>query len=66
MYWDDVAHHCGAELQQHFWMAHPRIRAEINRRVSGDPATWPTQWFRREFGAHMPFGTALSIGCGSG
>ncbi|HUP47281.1 MAG TPA: class I SAM-dependent methyltransferase, partial [Thermoanaerobaculia bacterium] len=47
-------------------MAHPRIRAEINRRVSGDPATWPTQWFRREFGAHMPFGTALSIGCGSG
>ena len=65
-YWNDVAHHSGAETLQHFWMAHPRVRAEINRRISGDPALWPTQWFRAEFAERMPFGPALSIGCGPG
>ncbi|HUP44715.1 MAG TPA: class I SAM-dependent methyltransferase [Thermoanaerobaculia bacterium] len=66
MYWDDLDHHTGAEHLDHFWMAHPRIREEINRRVTGDPALWPTAWFRRELAGRMPFARALSIGCGPG
>ena len=66
MYWDDVDHHTGAEHLQHFWMAHPRIRQEINRRVTGDGELWPTAWFRREFASHLPLARALSIGCGPG
>ena len=66
MYWDKVDHHCGEEHLHNFWMSHPLIRAKINARVSGDPHTWPTEWFRREFASRLPLGTALSIGCGPG
>ena len=65
-YWEDLAHHGGAECLQHFWMAHPLVREAINRRVSGDPAVWPTTWFRRLFANRLPFRNALSVGCGAG
>jgi O-antigen biosynthesis protein len=63
VYWNELEHH---QDVSHFWMAHPRVRAMINRRVTGDPELWPTGWFRREFGSRMPFARALSIGCGQG
>ena len=65
-YWEDLAHHGGAECLQHFWMAHPLVREAINRRVSGDPQVWPTTWFRRAFAERLPFRNALSVGCGAG
>lgn len=65
-YWEDLAHHGGAECHQHFWMAHPLVREAINRRVSGDPQVWPTTWFRRAFAERLPFRNALSVGCGAG
>jgi SAM-dependent methyltransferase len=65
MYWDDVGHHLGETLDR-FWMTHPEVRARINTRVSGDPACWPTQWFRARFAGRLPLRRALSVGCGTG
>lgn len=62
-YWDD--HHHGASEDAGFWMAHPLCRAAINRRVGGDPAVWPLDWFRRRYAAR-PFHSAISLGCGAG
>ena len=39
-WWDDAERH----ETERFWMAHPAVRARINRRVSGDPGVWPTTW----------------------
>jgi len=64
-FWNDVEHHLG-EARDGFWMAHPDVRARINSAVSGDPACWPTQWFRHRFADRLPLGRALSIGCGTG
>jgi SAM-dependent methyltransferase len=58
-YWDDLAHHADTS---EIWMAHPLVRAAINRRVTGDADVWP-------FPAVLKgrrFKTALSIGCGTG
>lgn len=66
MYWNSVEHHIGAEHVDNFWMSHPLIREEINRRVSGRADWWPTTWFRHRFAGRFPFGRALTIGCGTG
>jgi SAM-dependent methyltransferase len=66
MYWDEVGHHMGPERLAEFWMAHPRARAAINARVSGDQHTWPMDWFRAGFSGSLPFANALSIGAGMG
>ncbi len=46
-------------------MADPRVRREINRRVTGDPDTWPIEWLAQ---AHLrqPLATAVIPGCGTG
>jgi SAM-dependent methyltransferase len=38
----------------------------VNRRITGDPSVWPIPWFRARAAARLPFGRALSIGCGTG
>lgn len=45
-------------------MAHPLVRAAINRAVSGDPNVWPMAALRQQLGA--PLQNPLSIGCGVG
>jgi SAM-dependent methyltransferase len=62
-YWDDLAHHT---VLDDIWLSHPRVRERVNRRVSGDPAVWPTTWLRDRLGARRPLGRAASIGCGVG
>lgn len=47
-------------------MAHPLVRAHINRRVSGDPSKWPLDWFTERFRERLPLQTVLSVGCGVG
>jgi SAM-dependent methyltransferase len=48
-----------------FWMAHPRCRMAINRRVSGSEHEWPLDWFRRIIGPKS-FERGMSWGCGLG
>jgi SAM-dependent methyltransferase len=62
-YWNELEHHTDASAT---WMAHPLVRAEINRRVSGNPHLWPTTAFRHWLGNRAPLGKCLSIGCGAG
>jgi SAM-dependent methyltransferase len=47
-----------------FWMAEPKCREAINRRVSGDPFVWPLEHFRMYVGRR--FRRGLSLGCGLG
>ena len=58
-YWDQLEHHTDVS---EIWMAHPLVRAAINRRVTGDPNVWPLPALLQ--GRH--FKTGLSIGCGTG
>src|SRR4051812_33747700 len=58
-YWDQLQHHTDTS---EIWMAHPLVRAAINRRVTGDPNVWPLPALLN--GRH--FRTGLSIGCGTG
>jgi SAM-dependent methyltransferase len=62
-YWNELEHHTDASAT---WMAHPLVRAEINRRVSGNPHLWPTTALRQWLGNRAPLGKCLSIGCGAG
>ena len=66
MYWDDLEVHDGGERIEEIWLNHPLVRAEANRRISGHPAVWPTEWFAREFATHLPLRSAAVIGCGTG
>lgn len=66
MYWDSVDHHIGDAHLEAFWMSHPRVRAAINRRVSGHEGTWPLEWFRKAYAERLPFANALSVGVGTG
>ncbi|HMF08952.1 MAG TPA: class I SAM-dependent methyltransferase, partial [Thermoanaerobaculia bacterium] len=61
-FWDEGA---PGEPENHYWGAQPLVRRAINRRVTGDPNCWPTEWFARRFVPQtLPLG--LSVGCGSG
>jgi O-antigen biosynthesis protein len=62
-YWNNVARHTEIES---IWMAHPDVRAAINRRVSGDPNAWPLFALKRWLGSRAPIANAVSIGCGVG
>ncbi|KAB2959397.1 MAG: class I SAM-dependent methyltransferase [Thermoanaerobaculia bacterium] len=62
-YWDDLTHHVAVE---EIWMGHPAARARINRRVSGDPAIWPTTWLKHRLGARAPLARTASLGSGTG
>ncbi|HKO00275.1 MAG TPA: class I SAM-dependent methyltransferase, partial [Thermoanaerobaculia bacterium] len=62
-YWNELAHHTDVSAT---WMAHPLVRAAINRRVSGDPHVWPIAALRQTLAARIPLGECLSIGCGAG
>jgi SAM-dependent methyltransferase len=62
-YWSDLSLHDDWDAM---WMGHPRVRAWINRRVSGDPATWPIGRLRQVIPERLPLGRVLSIGCGVG
>jgi len=61
-FWDEGG---TAELENHYWGAQPLVRRAINRRVTGDPACWPFEWFARHF-VPGPLPLGLSVGCGSG
>lgn len=61
--WDDADRHAPSE---YFWLADPTVRSWVNRRITGDPSVWPIPWFRGRAAARLPFGRALSIGCGRG
>ena len=58
-YWDDIHHHTDTS---EIWMAHPLVRAAINRRITGDPTVWPLPALLQ--GRH--FATGVSIGSGTG
>jgi len=61
-FWNEGA---PGEPENHYWGAQPLVRRAINRRVTGDPNCWPTEWFARRFVSEtLPLG--LSVGCGSG
>jgi len=62
-YWDQLDHHLDRDR---FWMIHPLVRADINRRISGDPAKWPLDWFTERFRERLPLSRVLSVGCGVG
>jgi SAM-dependent methyltransferase len=62
-YWDELAHHVSGE---EMWMGHPVVRARINRRVTGDPALWPTAWLARWLAARAPLARCASVGSGTG
>ncbi|HEY7370056.1 MAG TPA: class I SAM-dependent methyltransferase [Thermoanaerobaculia bacterium] len=65
-FWDgDGNGHLGESGQDHFWLSQPLVRRAVNLRVTGDPNTWPMEWFARRF-APKPLPRGLSIGCGSG
>ncbi|RMH22863.1 MAG: class I SAM-dependent methyltransferase [Acidobacteria bacterium] len=66
MYWDKVEHHLGRRHLERMWMDHPRVRARINRRVTGDPGRWPTDWLCQRLAGRLPLARGLSIGCGTG
>ncbi|HET7437716.1 MAG TPA: class I SAM-dependent methyltransferase, partial [Thermoanaerobaculia bacterium] len=63
-YWTDPSHHHGAIAQS--WMAHPRIRARLNERISGDARIWPTNWLHDTLLQRLPLARTLSIGSGLG
>jgi SAM-dependent methyltransferase len=62
-YWDSLDHHM---VLDDLWMSHPRVRERINRRVSGDPAVWPTTWMKQRLLGRLPLHRAASLGCGIG
>ncbi len=62
-YWDSLDRHT---VLDDLWMSHPRVRERINRRVSGDPAVWPTTWMKERLLGRLPLRRAVSIGCGIG
>jgi len=47
------------------WMQPLAVRHYINAQVSGDPGTWPLEWFHDTLGGRT-FARVLSIGCGAG
>ncbi len=63
-YWENLARHDGGACIDEIWLNHPLVRAEVNRRVSGEASLWPTHWLRRQI--TEPLATGLSIGCGTG
>jgi SAM-dependent methyltransferase len=62
-YWNDLDRHL--DLSDN-WMAHPLVRARLNRRVSGDEAVWPLEWLASSGLVSLPLTRAASIGCGVG
>lgn len=62
-YWETLHHH--TDIEQ-YWTNHPRVRARINRRISGDPSIGPMDWFVETVRERLPFQNALSVGCGVG
>ena len=63
-YWENLDRHEGGACIDDIWLSHPLVRAEVNRRVSGDPALGPTQWLVTQI--RRPLERAVSIGCGTG
>ena len=62
-FWNNLEHHVE---RISFWMAHPRVRAHINREVSGEESVWPITWLQRTLRDELPAAKALSIGSGAG
>jgi SAM-dependent methyltransferase len=62
-YWDDLARHQGGAGVEEIWLNHPLVRAEANRRVTGDPNRWPVDWLETQV---APAAEAASVGCGTG
>jgi SAM-dependent methyltransferase len=63
-YWTEPTHHESAIAQS--WLAHPLVRAHVNRKVSGSVEVWPTQHLRAQLADRIPLQRVLSIGCGMG
>jgi SAM-dependent methyltransferase len=61
-YWADPEKHAWDGI----WMNHPKVRAWVNRRVTGDGSLWPVHSIRTVVPERLPFGRALSIGSGLG
>lgn len=66
MYWENLSRHAGGAGMEEIWLSHPAVRAEVNRRVSGQPDQWPLQWLRSQILQRLPLRSAVSVGCGSG
>jgi len=57
----------GVDRPARHWTELPLVRAEINRRVSGDPAVDPYGHFlRTHLAGRLPVARALTVGCGTG
>lgn len=65
-YWDDLQRHDGGACIEEIWLDHPLCRASVNRRISGNPTMWPTEWLRDQLSRTLPLRNAFSIGCGTG
>ena len=65
-YWEKIEHHIGGEQEAAFWMAHPPIRAYVNRAISGSASIWPVEWFCQRFSDRLPWDSAVVVGCGTG
>ena len=64
--WGERAGENGGGPARH-WTELPIVRAEINRRVSGDPAVDPYGHFlRTHLAGRLPVARALTVGCGAG
>lgn len=46
------------------WMGEIVVRERINRRISGAPSVWPTDWLAQNI--QRPLATGVSLGCGEG
>jgi SAM-dependent methyltransferase len=66
MYWEELSRHAGGSGLEEIWLSHPAVRAEVNRRISGQPETWPVQWLRDRLIHRLPLQSAVSVGCGTG
>jgi SAM-dependent methyltransferase len=66
MYWDNLDRHAGGGLVEEMWLANRIVREAVNARIAGDPGRWPLDWFSQAYRERLPFGEALSLGCGAG
>jgi SAM-dependent methyltransferase len=61
-FWEEHSH---ISEDHTYWMADPRCREAINRRVSGDPGAWPLIAFQRYIGRRFRRGLSLGSGLGN-
>ncbi len=62
-FWDSIEAHSRLE---EIWVSYPLVRARVNRRISGNPHTWPTTWLLSQIRQEPRLVRTVSIGSGLG